>query len=125
MTHKPPSSPTSRPTSRPTSSIVDDLYAVIESRRGSDPKHSWTARLLLEAPQLPAKKLGEEAAEAVVAAMAGDRKLLVAEAADVVYHLLVVLAAAEISLDEVWAELAKRRQQSGVAEKAARNPESH
>ncbi|MCG8622239.1 MAG: phosphoribosyl-ATP diphosphatase [Proteobacteria bacterium] len=106
---------------KPTSSILDEVYAVIESRRGGDAKKSWTARLLLEAPQLPARKLGEEAAEAVVAAMQGDRKLLVAEAADVMYHLLVVLAAADIPLEELWNELAERRKQSGVDEKSARD----
>ena len=107
---------------KPTSQILDELYAVIESRRGGDPKKSWTARLLLEAPELPARKLIEEATEAVEAAMAGKRQDLLAESADVVYHLLVVLAAADISLDELWAVLAERRKQSGLAEKASRQP---
>ena len=102
------------------SNILEELYEVILSRRDADPKVSWTARLLLEAPQLPARKLGEEATEAIIAACAGNREELLAESADVVYHLLVVLAAAEIPLDELWAELARRRAQSGVEEKASR-----
>ena len=100
--------------------ILDELYAIILSRRDADPKLSWTARLLLEAPQLPARKLGEETTEAIIAACAGNRQELLAESADVVYHLLVVLAAAEIPLEELWEELTRRRAQSGVEEKASR-----
>jgi phosphoribosyl-ATP pyrophosphohydrolase len=101
--------------------ILDELYQIILSRKGEDPKVSWTARLLLEAPQLPARKLGEETTEAIIAAMSGDRDALLAESADVVYHLLVVLAAADITLEELWEELSRRRQQSGIAEKAGRD----
>lgn len=101
--------------------ILDELYAVIQSRRGEDPKKSWTARLLLEAPQLPARKLGEEATEAIIAAMDNDRSALLEESADVVYHLLVVLAAADIELDELWSVLRERRNQSGIDEKASRS----
>ena len=101
--------------------ILQELYDIILSRRGEDPKKSWTARLLLEAPSLPARKLGEETTEAIIAAMAGDRDELIGEAADVVYHLLVVLAAADITLDELWDELSRRRQQSGIEEKASRS----
>ena len=101
-------------------SILEELYDIILSRRGEDPKTSWTARLLLEAPQLPARKLGEETTEAIIAAMSGKRDDLIGEAADVVYHLLVVLAAADITLEELWDELSRRRQQSGIEEKASR-----
>ncbi|MBL6781489.1 MAG: phosphoribosyl-ATP diphosphatase [Alphaproteobacteria bacterium] len=101
--------------------ILEELYDVILSRRGEDPKKSWTARLLIEAPHLPARKLGEETTEAIIAAMAGNRDELIGEAADVIYHLLVVLAAADITLDELWDELARRRQQSGIDEKASRD----
>jgi phosphoribosyl-ATP pyrophosphohydrolase len=101
--------------------ILDELYQIILSRKGEDPKVSWTARLLIEAPQLPARKLGEETTEAIIAAMSGDREALLAESADVVYHLLVVLAAADIPLEELWSELSRRRQQSGIAEKASRD----
>ena len=102
-------------------SIVDELYQIILSRKGEDPKVSWTARLLIEAPQLPARKLGEETTEAIIAAMSGGREALLAESADVVYHLLVVLAAADIKLEELWDELSRRRQQSGITEKANRD----
>ena len=102
------------------STILDELYDIILSRRDADPKMSWTARLLLEAPQLPARKLGEEATEAIIAACAGNREELLAESADVVYHLMVVLAAAEIPLEALWEELERRRTQSGVEEKASR-----
>lgn len=101
-------------------SILEELYDIILSRRGEDPKTSWTARLLLEAPQLPARKLGEETTEAIIAAMSGKRDDLIGEAADVVYHLLVVLAAADITLEELWDELSRRRQQSGIEEKSSR-----
>jgi phosphoribosyl-ATP pyrophosphohydrolase len=101
-------------------SILEELYDIILSRRGEDPKISWTARLLLEAPQLPARKLGEETTEAIIAAMSGKRDDLIGEAADVVYHLLVVLAAADITLEELWDELSRRRQQTGIEEKSSR-----
>lgn len=100
--------------------ILDQLYAVITSRRGDDINQSWTARLLADAPERPAKKLGEEAVECVIEAMRGDNKALTSEAADVIYHLLVVLAAAGIEPKDVWAELDRRQGQSGLAEKASR-----
>ncbi|MGC6485344.1 MAG: phosphoribosyl-ATP diphosphatase [Candidatus Puniceispirillales bacterium] len=100
--------------------IVDELYALILSRRGEDTDTSWTARLLAEAPERPAQKLGEEAVECVIAAMRGDTASLTGEAADLIYHLLVVLAAAGVSPQDVWAELDRRQGQSGIAEKASR-----
>ena len=101
--------------------ILDELYAMIESRRDADPEQSWTAKLLAEAPDLPAAKLGEEAVECVIEAMRGDDKALTREAADLIYHLLVVLAAAGVSPADVWTELEKRQGQSGIAEKMNRN----
>jgi phosphoribosyl-ATP pyrophosphohydrolase len=96
------------------------LAATIKARRGADPDTSWTAKLLAKGPEKCAEKFGEEAIEAIVEAVKGDRAALTAEAADVLYHLLVMLAARDVALDEVLAELDRREAQSGLAEKAAR-----
>ncbi|MCA3739739.1 phosphoribosyl-ATP diphosphatase [Phenylobacterium sp.] len=100
--------------------VVGRLEAVIEARRDASPETSWTARLLQDGPPRAARKLGEEAVEAIVAAVSGDRDGLAAEAADVLYHLLVLLAAAGVSPDEVAARLEAREGASGLEEKAAR-----
>lgn len=100
--------------------ILDEVFAIIESRRHDDVNTSWTAKLLANAPDLPAKKLGEETAEAIIEAMKGDDKALTKEAADVIYHLLVVMAATNVKPEDVWAELKNRMAQSGIAEKASR-----
>jgi phosphoribosyl-ATP pyrophosphohydrolase len=99
--------------------VLARLAAVIESRKGGDPAQSYTARLLAD-PSLAAKKLGEEAVETLIAATQGDRPALAAESADLVYHWLVVLAAAGVSLDEVAAKLEAREGASGLDEKASR-----
>jgi len=99
--------------------VLARLAAVIESRKGGDPAQSYTARLLAD-PSLAAKKLGEEAVETLIAATQGDRAALAAESADLVYHWLVVLAAAGVSLDEVAAKLEAREGTSGLDEKASR-----
>jgi phosphoribosyl-ATP pyrophosphohydrolase len=103
-----------------------DLARIVDERAAASAGQSYTAKLLAEGPARAAKKFGEEAVEAVIAAAQGDRAGLVAEAADVFYHLLVVLKAADVPLDEVMAELQRRTAQSGLAEKAARttNPAS-
>lgn len=98
------------------------LAATIAARRGADPGTSWTAKLLAAGPETCARKFGEEAVEAVIEAVQGDRARLTAEAADVLYHLLVMLAARDIGLDAVLAELERREGTSGIAEKAARGP---
>ncbi|MDJ1008034.1 MAG: phosphoribosyl-ATP diphosphatase [Paracoccaceae bacterium] len=103
-------------------SALERLAATIEARRGADPESSWTARLLAEGPERAAEKFGEEAVEAVIEAVRGDRGRLTAEAADVLYHLLVMLAARNVSLGDVLAELEARESTSGIAEKSARNP---
>ena len=103
------------------SEIVARLEAVIESRKGGDPSASWTAKLLAD-PDLAGRKLIEEAGEAVEAAQSGDSDHLAAEAADVLYHLLALLAAAGVSPDEVAAKLEAREGTSGIAEKASRDP---
>ncbi len=96
------------------------LAATIASRKGADPDSSWTAKLFAKGPEKCAEKFGEEAVEAIIEAVKGDREKLTAEAADVLYHLLVMLAARDISLDQVLAELERREGTSGIAEKAAR-----
>ena len=97
-----------------------DLDQRLAARAGASPDESYTAKLLAAGVQRVARKLGEEATEAVISAVAGDREGLVGEAADLIYHLLVLLRAAEVPLDEVMAELERRTAQSGLAEKAAR-----
>lgn len=96
------------------------LYATIAARKGADPETSWTAKLLAKGPEKCAEKFGEEAIEAIIEAVKGDRDKLTAEAADVLYHLLVMLAACDVTLEAVLAELDRREGTSGIAEKAAR-----
>lgn len=100
--------------------ILIRLGETIAARAGSDAAASYTAKLLAGAPQLPGKKLAEEALEAALAAVSGDRAAVTAEAADVLFHLLVLLQASGVSLAEVCAELARREGVSGIAEKKAR-----
>ncbi|WP_164657966.1 phosphoribosyl-ATP diphosphatase [Tropicibacter sp. Alg240-R139] len=102
-------------------SILHDLADIIESRKGAEPDNSWTAKLLAKGPEKCAEKFGEEAIEAIIAAAKDDRENLTYEAADVLYHLLVMLAARDVPLDDVLNELARRQGLSGIAEKAARN----
>jgi phosphoribosyl-ATP pyrophosphohydrolase len=101
------------------SEVVERLQAVIEQRRGADPATSWSAKLLAD-PPLASKKLAEEALEAALAAVRGERAELAAESADLIYHWLVVLAACDVSLDDVAAQLEAREGKSGIAEKASR-----
>lgn len=96
------------------------LAATITARKGADPASSWTAQLLARGPEKCAEKFGEEAVEAIIEAVRGDRARLTAEAADVIYHLLVMLATRDVPLAEVLAELDRREGQSGLDEKAAR-----
>lgn len=96
------------------------LETLVRARASAPPTESYTAKLLRDGPEKAAKKLGEEAIEAVIAAVQGNRSELTAEAADVLYHLLVVLHGGGIALDEVYAELERRMVQSGLAEKASR-----
>ncbi len=101
-------------------SALERLAAVIAARKGTDPETSWTAKLLAKGPEKCAEKFGEEAVEAVIEAVKGDRARLTAEAADVLYHLLVMLAARDVSLADVLKELERREGVSGIAEKASR-----
>lgn len=102
------------------SETLDRLAATVAARKGADPATSWTAKLLSEGPGRCAKKFGEEAVEAALAAVSGDKKHLAAESADVLYHLLVLWAAAGIAPADVYRELESRERQSGLAEKASR-----
>lgn len=101
-------------------SALDRLAATIAARKAADPDGSWTAKLLAKGPEKCAEKFGEEAIEAVIEAVKGDHARLTSEAADVIYHLLVMCAARDVSLAEIEAELTRREGQSGLAEKAAR-----
>ena len=99
---------------------LDELENRIASRAAASPDESYTAKLIGRGIEKCAQKLGEEATEVVIAAVTGNRSELVKEAADVLYHLLVVLKAANVPLEAVMAELDTRTAQSGLAEKASR-----
>ena len=103
---------------------LDSLVTIIASREGGDPKLSHTAKLLKKGTARIAKKLGEEAVETVIAAVRGDRAETVAESADLLFHLLVLWHAQKISPTEVMDELKRREGTSGIAEKAARLPDT-
>jgi len=96
------------------------LAATIAARRGADPETSWVAKLNARGVPVIARKLGEEAVETVIAALSGSREELIGEAADTLFHLLVLLDAKGVALDEVMVELDRREGTSGIAEKAAR-----
>ena len=99
---------------------LERLAETIEARKGDDPETSWTAKLLSRGPEKCAEKFGEEAVEAIIEAVRGDHDRLTAEAADVLYHLLVMLAARGVTLADVLAELGRREGTGGIAEKEAR-----
>ncbi len=103
-----------------TAAVLDRLFAVIESRRGSDPETSYTAKLLTAGTDRIARKLGEESVEAIIEAMRGDGGKLAEESADILYHLLVLWADQGVRPEEVWAVLAGRFGLSGIEEKASR-----
>lgn len=102
------------------SDALTRLAATIAARKTADPDSSWTAKLLARGPEKCAEKFGEEAVEAIIEAVRGDRARLTSEAADVLYHLLVMLAARDVALSDVLDELTRREDQSGLAEKASR-----
>ena len=101
---------------------LEDLNARLGERTKASPEESYTAKLLRDGIDRCARKFGEEAVETIVSAVSRDKPGLTAEAADVLYHLLVLLRAADVPLDEVMAELEGRTGQSGLAEKASRTP---
>ncbi len=100
--------------------VLDRLYTVVAGRKGADPSVSHSARLLSRGTAKIAQKFGEEAVECLIEAVAGNRRELVGESADVLYHLLVMWVDAGVYPGEVWAELHRREGVSGIAEKAAR-----
>ena len=100
--------------------ILDRLFATIDSRKGADPSTSWTAKLLAGGPEKVAKKLGEESTETIIAALAQDKAALANESADLLYHLLVLWAAKGIAPEDVWRALQAREGTSGIEEKASR-----
>jgi phosphoribosyl-ATP pyrophosphohydrolase len=103
-----------------TDDVLQRLAALIHGRRAAEAAKSYTRELLDAGPERCAKKLGEEAIETVIAALGSDRGALTREAADLVYHLLVLLESREVALSDVLQELQSRMGTSGLAEKAAR-----
>ncbi|MEP2784905.1 MAG: phosphoribosyl-ATP diphosphatase [Pseudoruegeria sp.] len=101
---------------------LEKLDQIIASRKTADPESSWTAKLFAKGPEKCAEKFGEEAIEAIIAAVKNDTADLTAEAADVLFHLLVMLRSRDVGLADVLAELDRREGTSGIAEKAARKP---
>ena len=98
------------------------LQSIVESRKGASPETSYIAKLFAKGRNKLAQKVGEEAVEVAIAAVAEERKELVGESADLLYHLAVLWAECEVSPAEVWAKLAEREGTSGLIEKASRNP---
>ncbi|BCI68325.1 phosphoribosyl ATP pyrophosphatase [Acetobacter aceti NRIC 0242] len=101
-------------------SVLDRLFEVVLSRRGTDPSTSHSARLLSRGTSKVAQKFGEEAVECLIEAVAGRTQELIGESADVLYHLIVLWVDAGVTPAEVWAELQRREGTSGIAEKASR-----
>lgn len=106
------------------SRVLERLFTVIDARRGSDPDTSYTARLFAEGRARIARKTGEEALEVVIAALSEGKEKVTAESADLLYHLLVLWADADVKPGDVWKELARRENVSGLAEKAARSSDT-
>lgn len=101
--------------------LLDELFALIKSRKGSDPEVSYTAKLFKRGRDKIAQKLGEEAAEVIIEAVQDKRKKTTAESADLLYHLLVLWADMGISPDDVLEELRNRKGMSGIEEKKNRD----
>jgi phosphoribosyl-ATP pyrophosphohydrolase len=100
--------------------VVDRLWSVVMERRTADPAISHSARLLSRGIAKVAQKFGEESVECIIEAVAGNKTALVAESADVLYHLLVLWVSAGVHPSEVWSELERREGVSGITEKASR-----
>ena len=103
--------------------VLQRLYDTVQSRRGTDPSLSHSARLMARGRNKIAQKFGEEAVECLIEAVNGNRKELIGESADVLYHLIVMWVDAGVSPEDVWTELKRREGTSGIAEKAARPKE--
>ncbi len=104
----------------PSAAVLDRLWSVVVSRRCADPAISHSARLLQRGSVKVAQKFGEEAVECLIEAVAANRDALIAESADVLYHLVVLWVSMDVTPEEVWTELKRREGISGIAEKAAR-----
>jgi phosphoribosyl-ATP pyrophosphohydrolase len=100
---------------------LSDLETIIRERAQSGDPDSWTAKLFTRGIDKAAQKLGEEAVETVIAAVHADKKALVSESADLIYHWLVVLGISGVPLSDVLKELEGRTRRSGIAEKASRS----
>lgn len=100
--------------------VLTRLARKIESRKGADKNKSYAAKLFARGPEKCAEKFGEEAVEAIIAAAKGDKKNLTEEAADVLFHLFVMLAARDVKFEDVLAELERREGKSGIVEKQER-----
>ena len=100
--------------------ILDELYQVIDERKDGDPSESYTAKLFAKGPEKACQKVGEEAAETIIEGVKGDKDLLAAESADLIYHLMVLWAMRGVKPDHVWEKLRERKGTSGLAEKASR-----
>lgn len=103
-----------------TDDMLSTLEAIIRSRQGGDPATSYTAKLFAAGRTKIAQKVGEEAVETVIASLGEDKAALIGEATDLLFHLLVLLADADLSLDDIRAEMRRREGVSGIDEKAAR-----
>ncbi len=99
---------------------LEELEQIVSARADASPDESWTAKLLAKGPEKCAEKFGEEAVEAIIEAIKNDPGKLTSEAADVLFHLLVMLKSRNVPLSAVMDVLAARQGQSGLAEKAAR-----
>ncbi|MEJ0048789.1 MAG: phosphoribosyl-ATP diphosphatase [Rhodospirillales bacterium] len=100
--------------------VIDRLWEVVLERRAADPAISHSARLLSRGTAKVAQKFGEEAVECIIEAVAGNKQALIAESADVLYHLLVLWVSAGLHPSEIWAELERREGVSGIVEKSTR-----
>ncbi len=100
---------------------LEDLVKTINVRSEADPSESWTAKLLSQGPEKCAEKFGEEAIEAIIEAVKGDNKALISEAADVIFHYLIMLKSRNINFEDVMKELKNRTNKSGLREKEDRS----
>ena len=100
---------------------LEDLVKTINVRSEADPSESWTAKLLSQGPEKCAEKFGEEAVEAIIEAVKGDNKALISEAADVIFHYLIMLKSRNINFEDVMKELENRTSKSGLREKEDRS----
>ncbi|WP_069299824.1 phosphoribosyl-ATP diphosphatase [Neptunicoccus sediminis] len=101
--------------------VLTRLARTIDSRKGADDKKSYAAKLFARGPEKCAEKFGEESVEAIIEAVKGDRKKLTEEAADVLFHLLIMLSARDVKLEDVYKELERREGTSGIVEKQSRS----